>query len=815
MYIAKPTIENELNTYRPVVAFERMLPRRTLSRLRTLLFVFFIASVAYLLVTLTIMPTWYHERILGLVCILGALWLEQYLLYAYHNSFYFRGLDSIIASSGKQPALLTYDAATVILSDPRDVTAAFFRSTFGTQIALRSNLDPIEVEQFLQQPRETITSTQLDLPTDVTASVISLLTYVIAHDTTLRTFLKEQAVSEEHCLGAARFVMSEYHNRKRRERWWSRDNLSKRGGLGRNLSYGTPYELERFSRNLFTSAVFANLTTESTVATKYITEVEQILARSKNSNVLLLGNPGVGKMDILITVQRRLENGQALNALSGQQLIILDTERLLAGYPDGAALEAELMTILDQAAQAGNITLVIENISYVIAQAAQLGVAIPELLDEYLALPSLHIVCTDTPGAFHTKLAPLGAFTRRFEEILVEAANFESTIALLQPIALTQEGRYGVLFTYEALTTIASAADRYITEGVMPDKAISLLIEVAEHGHHKNQTVLNSDIVYEYVSTKTGIPTGPINDEERDRLLHIEDILHTRVIGQTAAVTSVARTMRRARVDIERADKPIGSFLFLGPTGVGKTETAKALAAVFFGNEEAMVRFDMSEFSGGDALARLIGDNDTPGLLANALREHPYTVLLLDEFEKATTAVHDLFLQILDEGNFTDALGEKVNARNTIIIATSNAGSDLISRTKEVRQELTTLERDVINHIIKQGIFRPELINRFDGTILFDALTQTEQAKVASLMIRDLTERVQARGYTLVIEPAVMDLVTRKGYDPQFGARPMQRVIQNLIEEKIAQQIIAGTVKKGDTITLTRSDFSDTDIATA
>jgi ATP-dependent Clp protease ATP-binding subunit ClpA len=237
------------------------------------------------------------------------------------------------------------------------------------------------------------------------------------------------------------------------------------------------------------------------------------------------------------------------------------------------------------------------------------------------------------------------------------------------------------------------------------------------------------------------------------------------------------------------------------------------LAAIFFGGEHNMQRIDMSEFSGDDALERLIGTEVESGALADMLREHPYCVLLLDEFEKATRLVHDLFLQILDEGNFTDARGARVNARNTIVIATSNAGSQLIIRTVQQRQSLAHLAQDIIDNIIKDGVFRPELINRFDSTIIFEPLTLEEQGQVASLMLGSLYKRIKERGYDLSVGKDLLQVLVEKGYSPEFGARPMQRVLQDIIEEKVAQKIISGSVARGDTIALTRADFTDKELA--
>jgi ATP-dependent Clp protease ATP-binding subunit ClpA len=271
--------------------------------------------------------------------------------------------------------------------------------------------------------------------------------------------------------------------------------------------------------------------------------------------------------------------------------------------------------------------------------------------------------------------------------------------------------------------------------------------------------------------------------------------------------------MRRARAGIQSAEKPIGSFLFLGPTGVGKTETAKALAKIFFGGEGHLQRIDMSEYSGKGALEHLIGDGEEVGILPNILREHPYCVLLLDEFEKATQPIHDVFLQILDEGIFTDARGMKINARNTIIIATSNAGSKLILNTIQQRKELSHLAQEIIDSIVRDGIYRPELINRFDNTIIFEPLNVEQQTEVASLMLGSLYQRVKDRGYEIQINTDLMGILVEKGYSPEFGARPMQRVLQDIIEEKIAQKIISGAIVKGGSIVLSKADFTEAELA--
>ena len=809
------TIADNITRFKPPITLTRFFSRRVLTHFRTIFFVTAAGAISGAVVTHLVWPdSSYSEVLLGIGLISTSFWLEQMMVYSYHNSFYFFGLHSILGLSSKVNAGATYEVAEALLPNEQDVTAAFCNSKLGTLILLRAGIDLNALETYLRSSRMKITTMMIPLPEDSVFSLITLGQYLLQQDSTFKTFIKEQGVLEEHFLGALSWVISAHHAQKKIERWWGKDELSKTTGIGREWSYGTAYILEKFSRDIRTSAIYTNLTQgDSAFTAEKIAEVEVALARTKASNVLVIGEAGVGKMDLLLEVDRRLRTGKAISAVDEHHMILLDTTRLFATHSNKQELELTILSIFAEASRAGNIIIVIENLSTFIREAESMGVFIPELLDPFLATPALHVIATDTPGAYHTYLEPLGAFARRFAEVLIDTPDLRSTTRVLQGVAEANENRYRVLFTYSALVAITTAADRYIVEGVMPDKAIELMIDISTRASQAGVAIITAEYVYGVVSEKTGIPTGPIGEVERDLLLNLEDTLHERVIGQQRALDAIARTMRRARAGIQSSDKPIGSFLFLGPTGVGKTETAKALAHVFFGSETNMHRIDMSEFSGGDALERLIGDGVTSGILPDMLREHPYSVLLLDELEKANQSVHDIFLQVLDEGIFTDARGDKVNARNTIIIATSNAGSQLILKTIEQRKELSTLSAEIINHIIKEGIFRPELINRFDNTIIFEPLVQEEQGQVAGLMLRGLYERVKNQGYELIVNRDLMDVLVEKGYSPQFGARPMQRVIQDVIEEKIAQLIISGGATKGGTIELTRADFSDKEIA--
>lgn len=806
------TVATQISQYKGAINLAKVLSRNTQGILRI---IFFFSALSFTVLGMigthllpAITPTiWWGA---SLLC--WSLWIDQMLAFSYHNSFYFRGLGSTI-SQDTEITDVTYDLAEIVLKDEDDVTRAFCTSIIGRNVLLRCRILPKTVEEFLATPRRTISADMISLPEKKIFTPIELGDYLVTHDSEFTNLFSRQGIALENFYNSLRFVVNAHQAEKKLERWWSKDNLSRVQGIGREWSYGTAFTLQRYSRDIRTSAIFSTLSANPSLAEEKINDIENTLARSKGANVFIIGEAGVGKMDLVMAVQKRMQSGEALHSIIGQRIYVLDTNRIFSTHQNKQGLEQTLLHLFDEALVAGNTIIVVENFSTFIKEAEQYGVYVLELLDEFLATSELHIIATDTPANYHEFLEPLGGFTRRFSAVVLESTDLSATTRVLEGIALVQEARQQVIFTYESIEAITTSADRYIVEGVMPDKAISLLIEVASEARLAEQILITDDFVYGVVSEKTSVPVGPIKDTERNTLMNLEDILHRQIIGQEAAIKAIAGTMRRARTGIQAADKPMGSFLFLGPTGVGKTETAKALAKVFFGSEDKIERFDMSEFSGSDSVYKLIGGRGESGILPDTLREHPYCVLLLDEFEKATGEVHDIFLQILDEGIFTDGRGTKVNARNIIIIATSNAGADLIVNTVEQRQSLAHLTPEIIKHIIANGTFRPELINRFGSTIVFEPLTLSEQGNVAQLMLKELYERIKSRGYNLQVGSDLLQLLVEKGYHPEFGARPMQRVMQDTIEEKVAKKIISGEVQPGDTINLTIKDFTATELA--
>lgn len=733
------------------------------------------------------------------------------MLQFYFNAKYYRGIEPLMhEGQPTQKRGLTYEVAEVLLPHHKDLTTAFLTSRFGYEIIRRSGLSKEALQKFLTEKKEIIGVEQIQVPESGFLTLEHIAEHVYLRDDELQDLLSRSGVTESIYRGAIGWVVKRHHFIKHDTRWWSRDNLGKVPVLGREWSYGNAFMLERFSKPIATTTVFSVLSSDLAYAEEKVDEIESVLARAKDANALLVGDQGVGKMDIVMRLASRIGSGDSAPALLGKRLVVLDHEGFIAAHGDTHEFEAGIIQLFNQATTAGNIILVIDNLPNFLEGSAKVGVNLAPLIDVYLASPSLHVITTSDPVRFQSHIETKPSLIQRFERVQIASPDLSSSVRILQSIADRFEVKNKVMFTYGAIFAVAESADRYISDGVMPDKAVELLSEIAPTARREKIGVITKEFVNQYVSRKTGVPTGPVQEEEREMLLNLEEVLHERVIGQKAAIKAISGVMRRARAGVQDSDRPLGSFMFLGSTGVGKTETTKALAHVFFGGEDHMSRIDMSEYSGEDGLNRLIGDGKkVVGSLPLLLKEKPYGVLLLDEFEKANNHVHDLFLQIIDEGFFTDARGHKINARNNIIIATSNAGAKMIWEIAKAKKNPSTQKDAIIDSIIKEGIYKPELINRFDGVIVFEPLKLGEQEKIAKILLNKLKERIEKKGYNLVIDEVLISVVVQHGYDPEFGARPMRRVIQDEIEEKIASKIIAGNLQRGDKIWFFEEDFKE------
>lgn len=823
-------IKKEIRRYAPALSLDALVPhglRRVLKiflcvialAAALLLFVFWLAGYSPVFdAFLSRVPGTgalfaAHTRILGLLYISGSLWFLVFAFGSFRNTLYFRGIEPILHETASEdgPHGLTYEVAG-ILSRVRgdDLTSAFVESPYGRKVLARCNLGKEEIKKFCGARKNAVDPSGLKLSKQGFFTLRHLAAYVYESDKEFSDFLFKYGTDKDNFEGAVLWVVRSHYVRKHNARWWSRDNLARVEGVGVSWSYGKVWLLDRYTKSLTSGSVFSTLSRTSGYAYERMRQLEGILARSREANAILIGEAGVGKMDVIGGLQREIDTGAALAPLARKRVVVFDAESFVASFGKKETFERELKRLLNQASRAGNIIFVIENFASFIASAKAFGSDIVAILDPYLTSSEFQFIATSDPSAYHQVLSTESALMQRFEKVQLENADLESTVRVLEDIAEEYERQSRLTFTYRSLETIAQAADRYLTEGVMPDRAVDLFVEIVPYALREKEHAVTRQVVEAYVAKKTGVPAGEVESEEREELINLEKILHKRVIGQDKAIETIANAMRRARAGIQNPDRPLGSFLFLGPTGVGKTETAKALAATFSGGEDTMLRLDMSEYRGGGALGQLVGSFEAgkPGTLSNMLREQPYGVLLLDEFEKTTSEVQNLFLQILDEGYFSDMHGKRVNARNLIIIATSNAGSGMIWEAVKEGKDISKEEDKIISAIIAAGDFRPELVNRFDGVVLFHPLSEDNLRSIARIMLAGLTERIRERGYTLVVNDALVNLLVKEGYDPKFGVRPMQRVVQEVIEREIANKIIAGSLKQGASIEFAKSDFA-------
>lgn len=749
----------------------------------------------------------YFQISLGVYLVCLGLYVPFASSELYYNTLYFRGINGILSGEFDIKGGIIIEVSSLLSIDPADIVRSFLLYPYSREIALRAGITDEIIDKYIQTQRARVSIHDLGAllqPNDfVTLKDIALFLYQTSDE--FKNFLFTNGVNEAVWRASAIWVTRVRYQYKLSRRFWSRDSLGKVRGIGNELALGVAYSLRGYAREL-RSNEFSKALKETPYAIEMIKKIELVLLSEQSSNVLLVGEDGSGAMELVIGLSERLRKGESAASLLGKRLVLFDTERFFADQDQKEKLENTLFSLLNEAEKAGNMVIVLPDIELFIRNGTRSGSNVGKLLDRYLESPLIQFIALTSPRDYDDSLSRNEGLIRRFGIIRLEEAESESVIRVLEEASRVSEKKFRSYFTYQSLVVIAKGAEQYIVDGVMPDKALRLMNEVAQKAGSLGVKMIQHEYVQKYLSEKTGIPIGPVTTDERNLLMKLEANLHKRVIGQDDAITAIANTMRRARAGVQSEKRPIGSFLFLGSTGVGKTETAKAFANVYFGSEDRMLRFDMSEYGGGTGLVRLLGSNEQSGTLGNALKAHPYALLLLDEFEKADSDVHDLFLQILDEGVFTDGRGERVNARNTIIVATSNAGSARIYNLIQRGERPGKHQTEIINEIIEQRIFRPELINRFDATILFETLSKENERKIADLMLHALHQRLEEKGFGLTIAPEIIELLLKEGFDPEFGARPLRRAIQDVVESAIAKKILKEGLRPGDTVTLTMSD---------
>ena len=617
---------------------------------------------------------------------------------------------------------------------------------------------------------------------------------------------------------------------------------------------------------------------------KEIERVIQILSRRTKNNPVLIGEPGVGKTAIAEGLAQRIVAGDVPETLQGKRLLTLDIGSLVAGTKYRGEFEERLKKVIEEIKSSANCVLFIDELHMLVgAGAAEGAVDAANILKPSLARGELQCVGATTLDEYRKHIERDAALERRFQPVVVDEPSVEETVDILRGIKDRYEEHHKLTITDDALKAAAELASRYVADRFLPDKAIDLVDEassrvrirrsstppslreamrgldalkkekdnaIASQEYERaaqlrdqelklqakiemmneglvepkdlDKPVVTDEDIAEVVSMWTGIPLNRIASEESARLMKMEEALHEKVIGQHEAIVTVAKAVRRARAGLKDPKRPIGVFIFLGPTGVGKTELARRLAEFMFGSEESMIRLDMSEFMEKHSVARLIGappgyiGYDDGGQLTDTVRRKSYCLILLDEIEKAHPEVFNMLLQVFDDGHLTDAKGRKVDFRNTIMIMTSNVGSDLIRRdrtagftaTRDEAQSAEDSYQRMKSKVLQEmkNVFRPEFLNRIDSTVVFHALGKEHIAQIVDLMMREVSKQLLTKGVELEVSDEARAWLGEKGYDPVFGARPLRRVIQNEVEDRLSEAVLLGEFGVGDTLTLTVED---------
>jgi len=600
---------------------------------------------------------------------------------------------------------------------------------------------------------------------------------------------------------------------ERRHTFLDPSNLHLTGGIGKDWAFGYTPDLNHYSINLTEAVERQGLGLELIGHDKEIGLLEEALNRTVGANAILVGEPGVGKKTAVLGFTKRVDEGQTLPNLAHRHIVELNTDLLISGLTGPGEFTQRITSVFSQAANAGNVVIFIDGIEKILSSGEAGQIDATSVLIPYLSYPEINFIGTTNISDYNNLIAPNSALMQRFEKIEVNEPSQEEMVRILEDVAPRIEYHYRVLVTYLAIKEVVKLAKKFVLDQPNPEKSISLLEGAANSLNKSQSKLVDVEVIDNYVSSKTNIPVKEASGHEREVLVNLETELHKRVVNQVQAVNAVAGALRRSRAGVSESKKPIGSFLFLGPTGVGKTETAKALAATYFGSEEAMIRFDMSEYQNKEDTYRLIGSpagysEKIEGELTSRVRNKPFSLLLFDEVEKASPDILNLFLQILDEGFITSSAGRKVYFKNAIIIATSNAGANLIRQLVEKNTPYEQAQKQVVDYVQNQGIFKPEFLNRFSSVVYYSPLTREQIKEVAKIMIRNLARDIyQTKGIALKIEMKALEKLAELGYDPEMGARPMERVIAQQVENFLAEKILRGEAPKGQEVIFRLADI--------
>jgi ATP-dependent Clp protease ATP-binding subunit ClpC len=635
--------------------------------------------------------------------------------------------------------------------------------------------------------------------------VSELLLALARSDTRARDVFEELAVTPE----AVQNITAWFTLRHKIVSEWRRRSLRAQArpkyALDRAyLAVATPY-LNKVSRDLTTLAGRGYLR-PCVGRDAEIAEVYRLI-QGGQGGVVLIGDPGVGKSALLDGIAQAMVAEEVPEVLQDKHLLRLSLSELLSGASPEEAGQ-RLLRVVTEVIRAGNIILAVEEIHLLAAGSTGSGgqLTLGDVLANAIAKHSLVVIATAPRADWRSTLE--GTFLgQALQPVEVKELDDNKAIQVLESYVPQLENKHKVFFSYGALEAAVQLSRRYLPDRFLPEKAISLVDEVAIYAqeHHGRSAVVRVEDVSQVLAGKVHVPLAQITQGEKEKLLKLEDILHQRIIGQDEAVSLVAQALRRARVGLKDQKKPVASFLFLGPTGVGKTELAKVVAGEYFGGEDKMIRLDMSEYQTAESLYRLVGApagvGEQTGLLTEAIRRQPYALVLLDEIEKAHTDILNVFLQVMDDGRLTDATGRTVDFSNTIIIATSNAGTQFIQENLEHQIPLEYIRRSLLQGGLKQ-YFRPEFLNRFDGIVVFKPLGPVEVEKITGLLLKKVAKQLEAKGIHLEASAEAIKELAAKGFDPLYGARPLKRAVQDNVDNALATFMLSGKLTRRDVVVL-------------
>jgi ATP-dependent Clp protease ATP-binding subunit ClpC len=630
-----------------------------------------------------------------------------------------------------------------------------------------------------------------EIPKD---SFESLATYLVSSNVWDEEFFRRHELTKADFISAAA--------------WWDAIQLQKAGdgaahyatpGIASELLFGYTPELNKYSVNLALPSDFS----ERLIGREEIVRrMERVL--NEGENVLLTGQPGVGKKTVVLEFARRASIGDLGSKMAYRRILEFDYNFLLSETVDINAKKAKLALILKEAAAAGNIILMVRDIHRLTNFDVE-GYDFTDIFEEHLEKKDLSVIAVLTSKDYERFMASNLRLKKYFEPVEVIPPKKEEAFVILTKSATKMENDKKIIIPIQVLRKVLDESDRYITDTPFPEKALELLDAVLMYRLQQggdNLTVGDLNIV---LSEKTGVSFARLTQQEKKRLGNLEEIIHQRLVNQDIAVRLIAKSLRAKTVGVIKENRPLGSFLFLGPTGVGKTETAKVLSKVYYGSEENILRFDMAEFAGKEGLERLIGSSERnqPGVLTTAIKNHPASLLLLDEIEKSSQEIVNLFLSLLDEGIITDAFAKKIIGRHLFIIGTSNAGAEYIRQLVNAGTQGEELQEKVLEYVLKERVFSPEFLNRFDGVVVYGPLQKEHLVKIAGFLLEELALNLKEKGIVLEMSKEATEKLAEDGYDPAFGARPMKRIINLVLGDLLGKAVLADEIKEGDKIRLT------------